>query len=160
MNVLEHALQQEKEARIYYEKLAKEAPNAELRTIFTLLAEAEDSHYRALVAHRHQPGAARAESNLLEASRNIFQQLLAQPEDDALKVDVDGYLRAVKAEEESIRYYQRIADQEPNPAARELLLAIVEEERIHLNIIENIYEFVEAPRSYIECLEFIPRESL
>ena len=37
---------------------------------------------------------------------------------------------------------------------RELLLMIAHEERKHLSIVENIYTFVESPKSYLAWGEF------
>ena len=68
--------------------------------------------------------------------------------------DPDGFGHVIKAEEESIRLYRELADVESNPATRQLLLAIAAEEEKHLNMIENIYEFVEKPDSYLAWGEF------
>ena len=72
----------------------------------------------------------------------------------ALRVDTDGYRHAIKAEEESIRFYLDAAEKEQSPEVRQLLRALAAEEKIHLNIIENIYEFVESPKYFLEWREF------
>jgi rubrerythrin len=60
----------------------------------------------------------------------------------------------VKAEEEVIVLLDGMAKAEGEDNTRELLVLLAEEEKQHLSRMENIYEFVEAPRSYLEWGEF------
>jgi rubrerythrin len=72
----------------------------------------------------------------------------------ALSFDADGYRHAIKAEEQSIGFYLDAAEKERSPEVRRMLQTLAAEERIHLNIIENIYEFVESPKYFLEWREF------
>jgi hypothetical protein len=47
-----------------------------------------------------------------------------------------------------------MAAQETNPVAAGLLRKLAEEEQLHLQVIENIYDFVESPRTYLAWGEF------
>ena len=67
---------------------------------------------------------------------------------------LDGYRHAIRAEEQSIEFYQKAAEKEKSLEVRQLLLALATEEKLHLNIIENIYEFVESPKYFLEWQEF------
>jgi rubrerythrin len=155
MNVFDFALKMEEDGKAYYEKLAAESSTRELQEIFSLLADAERSHHAALLARKNGVPHAKAESTVLENSKNIFRKLLEMKEmHDQFKVDTDGYRHAIKAEEESISFYEKAAAKEENEDARNLLLMLAEEEKEHLSIIENIYEFVEAPRTYLAWGEF------
>ena len=49
MNVFDCAIKMEQEARILYEKMAKDTAVPELKNLFTLLAESEQEHHDALV---------------------------------------------------------------------------------------------------------------
>lgn len=155
MDVIDQALQLEADGRDYYERLAAETDSRELKALFTLLAQAEQTHYDALKERR---GALLAgKGNVAEQARNIFQTLLAQRELDrelALPPDHDAYRLAIRAEEESIAYYNRAAEEQGSPELRELLLDLAAEEKLHLNIIENICEFVESPKYFLEWCEF------
>jgi rubrerythrin len=157
MNVLDIALQLEADGKAYYEKLAAGSDSRELRNLFTLLAEAEQAHYDVLVARKHQTPHAEVESQILEQAKNIFQRLMEMKEcggQEALRVDTDGYRHAIKAEEQSIGFYLDAAEKERSPEVRRMLQTLAAEERIHLNIIENIYEFVESPKYFLEWREF------
>jgi len=155
MKVLDFALKLEADGKAYYEKLAAECNSHELKSLFTLLAEAEQTHYDALLARKNETDFAGSESHLLEKAKNIFQQLLetkggASP----FKADADGYRLAIKAEEQSIGFYRDAAEKEQSMEVRRLLQALVAEEKLHLNIIENIYEFVETPKFFLAWREF------
>ena len=147
----------EADGRTYYEKLAAGSDSKELRHLFTLLAEAEQAHYDALLARKSERSSALVESSILDQAKNIFQRLMEMKESrgpGSLKVDTDGYRHAIRAEEQSIEFYQKAAEKEKSLEVRQLLLALATEEKLHLNIIENIYEFVESPKYFLEWQEF------
>ena len=154
MNVLDFAMKMEADGRAYYEKLAADSDDKELRNLFTLLAEAEQSHYDALLARKNETAFAGVESRVLERAKNIFQRLLETKGKGLYKVDADGYRHAIKAEEQSIGFYRQSAEKEQTQEVRRLLLALADEEIIHLNIVENIYEFVETPKFFLAWREF------
>jgi rubrerythrin len=60
----------------------------------------------------------------------------------------------MREEEKEIRFYEELASAASDEATRESLLMVAEEERRHLNIVEHIYDFVEAPKSYLASGEF------
>jgi rubrerythrin len=154
MNVLDFAMKMELDGKEYYEKLAAECDDKELKNLFGLLADAEQTHYDALLAWKDEGKYAKVESEVLGKAKNIFQRLLELKGDSPLKVDTDGYRHAVKAEEQSISFYQASAEKEVNPKVQRLLQDLACEEKVHLNIVENIYEFSEAPKSFLAWGEF------
>jgi rubrerythrin len=155
MNVFDFAMGMEMEGKAFYEKMAAQASAKELRTIFTLLADSEQEHYDHLLALKSGAGPAKCQSMVLDGVREHFQDLVDDMEPaTALAGDPDGYRHALKAEEKSIKLYEEMAEKEPNAAASGLLRQLAEEERRHLSIMENIFEFVEAPKSYLAWGEF------
>ena len=154
MKVLDFAMQMEADGKAYYEKLAAESDAKDLRNLFNLLAQAEQTHYDALLARKSDAAFAMAESDLLAQAKNIFQRLTEMKSQGPFRIDTDGYRHAIKAEEHSIGFYESAAEKEQRPEVRRLLLALADEERVHLNIIENIYEFVESPKFFLAWREF------
>ena len=154
MKVLDFALKMEADGKAYYEKLAADCDDNDLKNLFTLLAEAEQTHYDAILARKGEAAFAGVESTTLEKAKNIFQRLLEVKSPGWLRGDTDGYRHAVKAEEQSIDFYRDAAVKEDHPEVRSLLLALADEERVHLNIVENIYEFVESPKCFLAWQEF------
>jgi rubrerythrin len=157
MNVLDFALQLEADGKAYYEKLAAGSDSRELRTLFTLLAEAEQTHYQALLTRKNEISGIGGDSQIMQRAKNIFQRLMEMEESRgpvSLRVDVDGYRHAIKAEEQSIKFYLDAAEKEQSLEVRHLLQALATEEKLHLNIIENIFEFVQSPKYFLEWQEF------
>ena len=155
MNVFEFAMRLEEESRTHYEKLANDAETAELKSIFSLLAESEREHHEHLTILKSATDPVVAESIALDRAGNFVHDLVGTvAASDLLRNDDDGYRHALKQEEISISLYEKMADREPNAAASTLLKTMAAEERHHLEMIENIYDFVESPRTYLEWGEF------
>jgi rubrerythrin len=155
MNVFDFAIKMEEDGRKFYEKLAAEAEDPELKTIFTLLAEEEHQHQHIFQSMKNGEDPVKADSRIMEKAKSTFQKLLQKKyASGILRRDPDGYLHSIKTEEEYIRLYEDMAKEEKNEHVKELLLRIAEEERHHLNIMENIYDFVESPRTFLAWGEF------
>jgi len=155
MNVFDFALKMEEDGRLFYEKLAAEAAVAELKTIFTMLAAAEKEHAKAIAALKKQAAPDGADSRVLEHTRNVFQVLLEKKHAlEILKGDNDGYRHAIGCAMAGIKLYEDMAKKESNPAVAKNLLMLAADERKHLEIMENIYDFVEAPNDYLAWGEF------
>jgi len=155
MNIFDFAMKMEGDGKALYEKMAAETGVAELKTIFTLLAAAEEEHCRALDAMKKKTPPGSAESKVLETARSVFAGLLERRSAlDLLKEDPDGYRHALKFAMAGIKLYETMATKETNPATAKIFTMLAEDERKHLQILENIYDFVEAPKDYLAWGEF------
>lgn len=156
MNAFDFAMEMEDAGRTYYENLATTASLPGLETIFRRLAEDEAKHYeifRALKAGGKFPNM--TDSTILETARNVFVEL---PRDVEEMQDMSGvlvaYKHAMKLETDSFHLYEDAAAKEADAGIRGLLLKIAGEEHKHYNILENIYNFVNAPNQYLATAEF------
>ncbi len=155
MNVFDFAIQMEEDGRKFYEKLAEEADEPELKTIFTLLAAEERKHRDVFMAMKNGEDPAKSDSEVLDKAKSAFKKLLEKKDTlEILRKDPDGYRHSIKTEEDYIRLYEDMAKKEKNEHAAKLLLQIAEEERHHLSIMENIFDFVESPKTYLAWGEF------
>lgn len=155
MNIFDCAIKMEEEARMYYEKLAATTTVPELKSLFIMLAAAEQEHHDALEEMKGSIAPQKAQFKALEEAACLFKPLLAKRDLMAeLKEDPDAYQHVVKEEEKGIRFYEELAVQAKDEGAREILLMIAKEERKHLNIVENIYSFVESPKTFLAWGEF------
>ena len=155
MNVFDFAMRMEEESWSYYEKLADAAQSKVLKNIFTLLADSEREHHEHLTVLKTTTDPDLAQSVVLERARDHIHDLIGSiSAADVLESDHDGYRHVIKQEEVSIALYDKLAVKEPNEAAANLLRRLADEERHHLEIVENIYDFVESPRTYLEWGEF------
>lgn len=156
MNVFDFAMEMEDNGYEYYSSLARDAKLPGLKTIFTSLADDEKKHseiFRALKEGRK--GQPMPETDTLDTAKNVFQLL---PKDDVSLKDVAGtlsaYQYAMKLEADSFRFYEEAARKESDPDVKALLLQIAGEEHKHFNILENVYNFVNAPNQFLEWGEF------
>jgi rubrerythrin len=155
MNVFDFALKMEEDGKAFYEKLAAETKVHELKMIFSMLASAEEEHHEALDVMKKNIPPGKADSKVLENARNIFQGLLERKDAiDMLKNDPDGYRHVIKTAVAGIKLYEEMAGKESNPDAVKILRMLAEDEKKHLEIMENIYDFAEAPKSFLAWGEF------
>lgn len=156
MNVFDFAMEMENDGHEYYEGLARAATLPGLKTIFTSLAKDELKHFeffRDLKAGR--PSDSLPATNVLEAAKNVFLSLPRDAEGSKEMTDtLAAYRHAMKLEADSFRFYEDAAAKEADPKIKELLLQIAGEEHKHFNILENIYDFVNAPNLHLEWGEF------
>ena len=155
MNVFDFAMRMEEESQACYEKLAVATPSKELRNIFSLLADSERVHHEHLTVLKRAADPKMAQSVVLERAKDHIYKLIDSIDPaDILRSDHDGFRHVLKQEEVSIGLYEKLADQEPNEETADLMRRLADEERHHLEVMENIYEFVEAPRTYLAWGEF------
>ena len=155
MNIFDCAIKMEQEARMLFEKLAADTAVPELKNLFTLLAESEQEHHDALVKLKGSSNALAVQFKDLQEAACLFKLLLAKRDLVAELIEQpDAYLHIVREEENGIQFYEDLAAQAEDEKAREILLMIADEERKHLSIVENIYSFVESPKSFLVSAEF------
>ena len=157
MNVFDYAMKMEVDGKAFYEKLAASTSVTGLRKIFRMLAEDEQKHYEIFQALKEEtPVGQMKDSGALESSENIFSELLGKERETLREVraDLEGYHYAMKLETDSALLYEGAADKEENPEVKSLLRRIAAEEYKHFTILENIYNFFNAPNQYLAWREF------
>lgn len=160
MNVFDCAIKIEEEVKSYYQGLEAESRRPELKHLFSLLAASEEEHRSRLLKLKESMGADAALDSL-DGSACRFRPLLTQREllEEVIN-DPDLYQFTVREEEKEISFYEELASCAGNELTRASLLLLAEEERRHLATMENIYDFVEAPRNYLAWGEFGNKEEL
>jgi rubrerythrin len=155
MNVFDYAIRMEEDGMKLYGKLAEEAQEPELKIIFNLLAAEERRHRDIFESMKKGEDPSAAVSIALENMRSAFRKLVERKDPvEILRRDPDGYRHSIKAEEDFIRLYEDLAKKEKNDHVAELLRRIADEERRHLSIMENIFDFVESPKTFLAWGEF------
>jgi rubrerythrin len=155
MNVFDFAIKMEVDGKAFYEKLAQESSMAGLKTIFSRLAEDEQKHLEVFQSLQSGGQAmAMADTSVLEDAQNVFASFLQTERPDVPAADLEAYRFAMKLEVDSFRLYEEAAGKENDPETKRLLLRIAEEEHKHFSILENIYDFVNAPHQYLAWREF------
>ena len=156
MNILECTIKMKQETRSHYERLSEAVTEKELKQLFTLLAAAEGEHVEKLVALKNDMSKVDEISfNALDESVCVFSPHI-DPRHlaEALKNDPDAYMHVVHEEEETIEFFDQLKDQAESEQMKRVCQTLADKEREHLAILENIYFFVEEPRTYLEWGEF------
>jgi hypothetical protein len=156
MNILECTIKMKRETRAHYERLSGTVTDIELKRLFSLLAAAEDEHIDKLVAlqkdmkKRNVKDFSRLEESVCVYSPHIDPRHLAE----ALSHDPDAYRHVVQEEEETIEFFDQLGNQADSEELKKICRLQAAKEREHLTMLENIYFFVEEPRTYLEWGEF------
>ncbi len=153
MNVFDFAMKMEQDGKAFYLKLAEKTKLPGLKTIFSQLAEDEQKHYDTFAGLKKKSPPAMQTSTALENARNVFEKLRGEKASPA-KDDLEGYRHAMKLEADSFRFYEDAAGKERDEKIKALLLKIAGEEQNHFNILQNVYDFVNAPNQYLAWAEF------
>ena len=155
MNVFDCAIKIEEETKQYYERLGAESSMPEMKHLFLLLADSEAEHRESLLRLKGSLPPEKALLDDLNGTACSFKPLLTERELlEEAKDDPDLYKFSVREEEQEIKFYEDLAERTSDPAMRSCLLMLAKEERRHLSVVENIYDFVEAPRTYLAWGEF------
>ena len=155
MNVFDCAIKIEEETKAYYEGLEAEASDPEMKLLFSMLAASEDEHKKSLLKLKEGMSHDKARMDGLDIAACSYRPFLTQRELlEETDKDPDLYLYSIKREEQEIRFYEELANMAGDEPTRRSLLMLADEERRHLEMLENIYAFVEEPKSYLEWGEF------
>lgn len=155
MNIFDFAMKMELDGKAYYEKLAADASDGGLKSIFSNLAADEQKHYEIIQSIKSGTKLTMADSTVLEKAKNLFEQLMTDKSIAAtLKKSLDGYQHARKIEADSVKFYEDMAKKEDNPETVQILLRIANEEKKHFNILDNLYDYILAPQNYLAWGEF------
>jgi rubrerythrin len=155
MNVFDCAIKREEDTRTYFMGLVEKATDPELKILFSMLADCEDEHKKRLLDLKKGMESKMTVLADLDVSVCSYRPSLTQSELlEENDKDPDLYLFTVKKEEQDISFYQELAARTGDEQCRKSLLMLADEERRHLERMEEIYAFVETPRTYLENGEF------
>jgi rubrerythrin len=158
MSVFDYAIRMYEQGAEVFERLFHDTTDPDLERIFGLLAAREREYILELAAMKQTVNPEDADSVMVDRAWHVksgYEKLLENGDImHELRTDADGYEHIVKAEEENIRMLEGMAAAEPHGAARILMHQMAESKRRQLEEIENIYDFVETPRTFLEWGEF------
>ncbi|MGB9082943.1 MAG: ferritin family protein [Desulfuromonadaceae bacterium] len=158
MNALEFLNRFENDCLSFYKTLAAETTDPELRGLYELLADSRTRHLDLLRPLMETVRSEDLTSELTERAGHVINgcrmALTARDLDKEMRGDRDAFGHVVRAEGEMIALCEGMARVEEREKVKALLNWFVDDEKRHLEEIEEIYEFVEAPHCYLEWGEF------
>lgn len=161
MDIIECSIKMKEERRHHYEQLANFTNNKELKRLAMLLVAADDELILQLRKMKDGPDAAVLAEGAIGENVCVFTPRFdPQHPEESLKRDSDAYLHVVKEVEDAIAFYEQLGTRTESGPMKAIFCKLVESEREHLSVVENIYSFVEDPRTYLEWGEFSNLRSL
>jgi rubrerythrin len=154
-DVLDFAMQMEKDGKKLYQDAATRCGDKGLQSIFNLLADAEQEHYDLLRAMKRGVDPTTTLTDVFAGTKNLFQQMADRGEELNLKAaQMDIYKKACDIERRATDFYREKAKAAKGKDQIALLLALAAEEEKHVRIVENIIEFVSRPMQYLDDAEW------
>ncbi|HSB32762.1 MAG TPA: ferritin family protein [Candidatus Sulfobium mesophilum] len=153
MDIYEYAMQLEKDGEKFYRDVASKTDNKGLRTILTMLADAEVKHYKLFENMKANDKVRVSDSPILNDVKNVFIDMREKKE---FKTDVTQIGLYKKAQEIEIKTRDLYLDRakEGDADQREIFLKIAGEEKRHYLILENIIRLVSQPDIWLENPEW------
>lgn len=154
MDIYKFAIQMETDGEEYYRQLASKAVHPGIQGVLNQLADDEVKHRQAIEHIQGKTGVF-AETTVLEAAKNVFQQI----QDFGGEFDLSGdeeaaYRQAMELERKSISFYLDRFDQVENSAQKALFEKLAEEEKKHYHLMSNLVDFVASPKTWLEDARF------
>ncbi|OGV62001.1 MAG: hypothetical protein A2498_08195 [Lentisphaerae bacterium RIFOXYC12_FULL_60_16] len=160
MNIVEYAIQMEKDGEVFYRKLQAKTRTPGLKAILGRLADAEAQHQAVLVRLAANRKAVLPKSRLRVQARNLFRKLL-----DKKPMAVDKlsqlklYRQARSLEKKSIDFYTKKARKSDGEATTALFTAIIAEEKLHFALLDTLVNLLaNAEGAWLENAEWFHQD--
>ncbi|MEN8216668.1 MAG: ferritin family protein [Pseudomonadota bacterium] len=154
MDILEYAMQVEKEGEAQYRELAERSNNPGMKKILTELADSEVEHYNVFMAIKENSNIPGIDEAILPNVKNIFSEMKRDKAFDVDANEIDLYRKAQAHEKKSQAFYRQKAEEVDAPALKEMLLKIAEEEGKHYQVLGGLIDFLSGPDQWMEDAEW------
>ncbi len=154
---LKLAVELEEEGQRYYRERAADAENPLARHLLETLAEQEIEHRDRVLklAEGHGlPSDLQLETRDLESSvREVFESFSAEEREGWTTENVSVYEHAMELERKAYRLYRDLAEQSEDATEKRFFEALMREESMHLESLENVFLFFSSPGRWISVEE-------
>lgn len=165
MNLFDFALTMELDGEAYYKELAAKTAHPDLKAVLAGLAAEERRHYDIIKAARGGEWGTVPEQPVLSAVRHVFADKTFDLADQErtiprLKAEsIDLYRAALGKEKESVSLYQELGRKAVSPEEKALCQKLLEEEKGHMEVMDNIIEMLNRVQDWVESAEFNHQET-
>jgi rubrerythrin len=153
LEILEYAIQMEKDGKAFYLKSAQESYHEMGKQLFKTLAEEEDKHratfekiYRAISERKSWP-VTDFHADRGYTLKTIFKQASSEPGTGAAS-ELDAIKTAIGMEEKSYSLYNSQANIAANATEKGFFEALAGEERGHQLALVDYFEFLKDPSGF------------
>ena len=137
--ILNFAIDREKEAVEFYTSLAKEATRASLKETFENFAKEEEKHVALLSDIAGNKEKIDAYEFKTITDLKISDYMVEKEYEEGMPMPEILKL-AMKREEKAVKLYQTLADQTDNEEAKKVFMILVQEESKHKLALESMYD--------------------
>ncbi len=154
MDIFEFAMEKEKFSEDYYRQLAEKTNHPGLSNICKMLADEEVKHFKTVQNMQNAAVEDVTKTPVLKNAKDIFESMRKSTEKFDLDVsELELYQKARHIEEQARKFYLEKADEVENPEQKEIFKKLAKEEGKHYFLIDNICDFVEKPKWFLENAE-------
>lgn len=135
-DIIDYAIEREKESYDFYTRAAERVDDKSLKSIFQELAAEEVSH-KDFLEEFLRTGA--TEINIRDFEDYRVSETVDKPKFTEEMSFVDAVALAMKKEEEAMELYQKLANSTENPEKKQLFLDLAKMEQLHKTKLEELY---------------------
>jgi rubrerythrin len=155
VNIIDYALQMEKDGEAYYREMALQADDVGTKQILSILADAEAEHYTIFQQMKENQPVKKSEKQHIAMIKTLFTEIRERGDRDLIdSKQVDAYIKARDIEKKSQEFYQQKAEELDDPEQKDICLRIAEEEGQHYIILDNLIELLQRPATWVEDAEW------
>lgn len=158
MNVFDYAMKMETDGRNFYLEHAEKINQPELKKILLELADDELKHYNIFKAMRdgHNPQYKESEkTQILETVKNVFELM----KDENKQFDFAAEAKQIweearEVEKDTEAFYREKAEEQTDDHYKNILSRIADEEHRHWVTMQNVIQFLDRPKQWLEDAEW------
>ncbi len=159
MDIMEFAINMEIEGENFYNEQADRSKDDRLKTVMLMLANEEKHHAELLVSKSKELQYQLIKSNTISDAESIFKGLKDFKSDIKEFPDqLDFYRMALDKEQQSIELYNKLLLEVTDDKSKELFEYIIDQEKDHYKIIEELVLLLKHAKDWVESAEFGIRE--
>lgn len=158
MNIFEYAMKMEENGRAFYLEHAEKVRVPELKRILVELAEDELKHYNIFKAMRDGQTTEYREAEkttIFSTVKNVFESLKVEGKRLSFRAEAkDLWEQAQEIEKKSEDFYHQKAGEVDNETQKLIFNHIADEEHKHWVSLENVIQFLDRPKQWLEDAEW------
>ncbi|OHB54662.1 MAG: hypothetical protein A2Y07_00930 [Planctomycetes bacterium GWF2_50_10] len=155
MNIFEQAIGLKQEKEEYYRGLSKKCSSRGVRKLFSMLADEEAAHRKAIEDLAAKIPAHLAQSTVLADAKIAFKEIIAEGFGsvcDAKQPEL--YRKALAYEERAEKFYLQKAQESQEEYQKGIFKRIAEEETKHRAVLQSVLDIVQRPERWLENAEW------
>ena len=155
MNAYEYAMKVEKDGEQYYRELAEKSLYSGLKMVFNILANEEVKHYNVIKKMMSESDVDLKDLDIILDTKTIYEVLSTEKDNVNFNNDeVKFYEEAIAREDGAQQFYLEKAEELESEKEKQIFLQLAEEEGKHAVVLQNILDFIEEPKNFVEAAEF------